>query len=386
MTRVMLLASVATFATAHITHGPEIDLGAGGWAKTNFTPPYDARSCWLMKARYNCQDDTRPEQAPAYRWVARSADGLSSSPGEPDGQLMTLGRALHLVTPRDSGAGPEPPRAHILLVGNSYLRQVFEALACRWRDSMTGAVRGVGPARVAMSMSGLKTLNGKDLDPSNRVIARLNASELVDPPACHGAPGADGAFGGYYRGRAPPQALADCADDVATIEFAGRLRVSYVFRPYAYGDGLSQLFQGRAVPGGSSLGLPYASIDAIVDLQGNAPTLLANIQHARAAAGRPAPFFLEFAMVREQVKNKLLLEMRKRWPKATVGATNGRLVNDGHPCLPGLPDDEADLMLRAIGQRAKFVRGRPPLSDDAILALATEASRAGTARRRNESV
>ena len=111
-----------------------------------------------MKARYNCDGDSRPEQALAYRYVQRLADGLKSAPGRGHGgQLLPLHRALKLVRSMGDGRG----RVNMLMVGHSYLRQVFEALACRWRDNVTAGILSVGPPRVtAMTQAALKKLAG----------------------------------------------------------------------------------------------------------------------------------------------------------------------------------------------------------------------------------
>ena len=66
----------------------------------------------------------------------------------------------------------------------------------------------------------------------------------------------------------------------------------------------------------------------------------------------------------------LQAQLRRAWPpNATVGATNGGFTNDIHPCLPGLPDDEVDVMLHALARRARrFAGGATPVSNDALAA------------------
>ena len=230
----MKLAAICRLALASTSApkgqlSPRIDLSQGGWVRSAASPPpYDATTCWLMKARYNCDGDSRPEQALAYRYVQRLADGLKSAPGRGHGgQLLPLHRALKLVRSMGDGRG----RVNMLMVGHSYLRQVFEALACRWRDNVTAGILSVGPPRVtAMTQAALKKLAGEALDPRNRELEWFNASG--EPPACHGSQGASGNFGGYYApDHAPLQAFTDCVDDVAMIELDGNLRIYYIFRP-----------------------------------------------------------------------------------------------------------------------------------------------------------
>ena len=381
----MKLAAICRLALASTSApkgqlSPRIDLSQGGWVRSAASPPpYDATTCWLMKARYNCDGDSRPEQALAYRYVQRLADGLKSAPGRGHGgQLLPLHRALKLVRSMGDGRG----RVNMLMVGHSYLRQVFEALACRWRDNVTAGILSVGPPRVtAMTQAALKKLAGEALDPRNRELEWFNASG--EPPACHGSQGASGNFGGYYApDHAPLQAFTDCVDDVAMIELDGNLRIYYIFRPYTYKTRLRELLN-------SVLGLAYAAVDVVVHLngfEGNAALktlLLAELRAARSAAGHRPPFVLEFGPVRETLKAQLLAAMNRTWrggEPLTLGARNCRLWNDAHPCLPGIPDDEVDLLFRALEKRAKFVHGGKEVNSSVIIKQVEAAAREEPAR------
>ena len=53
--------------------------------------------------------------------------------------------------------------------------------------------------------------------------------------------------------------------------------------------------------------------------------------------------FIDFGSVRANLQAQL-----QRDANRTYGATNGIADNDGHPCMPGLPDDEVDILFAAI--------------------------------------
>ena len=98
---IFLLTLTVRLAVDASPAAASIDLSLGGWVRLESPPApgYDAHSCWLMKARYNCQDDPRGEQAHMYRYVQRLTDGLASAPGGPRGARLTLDAAIALAAP-----------------------------------------------------------------------------------------------------------------------------------------------------------------------------------------------------------------------------------------------------------------------------------------------
>ena len=64
------------------------------------------------------------------------------------------------------------------------------------------------------------------------------------------------------------------------------------------------------------------------------------------AAGYRNATWVDFDMVRATLKAELT-----RDAGTAYGATNRVFTDDTHPCLPGLPDDEADLLFAALADR-----------------------------------
>ena len=183
------------------------------------------------------------------------------------------------------------------------------------------------------------------------------------------------------------------------VEFSRRLRVYYVFRPGVYRHRLRELIDGR---GGAGLGLAYEAVHAVIGLEsfgfGKAKAARAFFDDLRAARQRAggtagsgdAPFVLDFDPVRQTLSAQLLSAMTKRTrgdatrcgggedariaAKCTVGAVNARQTNDPHPCLPGLPDDEIDLMFAALGRRAKFANGKAGVASSQVIKQVQAAS------------
>ena len=274
-----------------------------------------------------------------------------------------------------------------------------------------------------MSHSALLQLDGP-LDPANRELlwlpARDGAAATFTPP-CHGV----SSVAMYYRGAPPPRAanasLVRCTDDAAMVEFVRRLRVYYVFRPGAYQHRLRELIDGRDGAGGTAraggaahrdggtgLGLAYEAVHAVIGLEsfgfGKTKAARAFIDELRAARKRvsgsagsgDAPFVLDLDPVRQTLSAQLLAAMAKRTrrdttrcgggedariaAKCTVGAVNARQTNDPHPCLPGLPDDEIDLLFAALGRRAKFANGKAGVASSKVIKQVQAASKHGSKR------
>ena len=57
--------------------------------------------------------------------------------------------------------------------------------------------------------------------------------------------------------------------------------------------------------------------------------------------------FIDFGRVRATMRKQLLRDSGSQY-----GATNAQTTADDHACLPGLPDDEVDLLFVAIAEHA----------------------------------
>ena len=90
--------------------------------------------------------------------------------------------------------------------------------------------------------------------------------------------------------------------------------------------------------------------------------------------GCGAPLLLDL----DGVRGALMAQLRGAMGgNATIGATNARYVNDPHPCMPGLPDDEADVMFAALARRvSRFTNGVTAARDNEIAAAGARAAAA----------
>lgn len=184
----------------------------------------------------------------------------------------------------------------------------------------------------------------------------------------------------------------DCGDHLARVEFGDALHAFFVFRPWAYSVPLAGLLETK-------LGLELAEIDALVcnehcglaaprprenqsapRLRGDALSSLVEILAkfgpgptpavAQAPGDRPhrprqrfrrevdaacpakKVAFVDFGRVRATLQKHMLRDAGRLY-----GATNARYVDDGHPCLPGLPDDEVDYLFAVLADGAMGVGG-----------------------------
>ena len=250
-------------------------------------------------------------------------------------------------------------------MGNSFMRQVFEAAVCRWSNNITGGrLRTKGPAITRRIL------------PHESHLSRLSGQTTMAPP-CHGQfVGGEKPVSTFYRGGLPeaqavplnatdtrlcgrhghPSATGTglqfcgfpaCSDDLATIEFDGRLRLHFVFRPYAYAYGLAMILK--------LLGVHPNHVDVVV-CNDRCDRKLTRIAWARTLGGlyksrenhtgktaAKGAFFLDFSKVRATMQAQMLRDVGRLY-----GATNAVLTDDGHPCMPGLPDDEVDILFQAI--------------------------------------
>ena len=239
----------------------QIDIGTGGWVRAKARGAYDA-SCWLMKPRYNCQGDSRPEQAANYRWLLDRRNEASVPATAFDGTLEGATRVASFLRRGHCGSDRQRPTT-LLLLGNSFLRQIFESLACRWSTNITAGVISTGaPREMEMVWAQLSKLGRHgSLSPHNRNLTRLPVSianggaQVTYVPGCHGK---RDELAQYYsappgvlprRAAVPPQELDDCNDDAAVLEFGGGkgreqssvLKVAFVFRPISYRERLVEV-------------------------------------------------------------------------------------------------------------------------------------------------
>lgn len=130
----------------------------------------------------------------------------------------------------------------------------------------------------------------------------------------------------------PPVVHANCSDDVAMVELPGKLRIYYVFRHFQYGVDTVGFFH--------HIGLNLTDVDAIV-------TNNAGSENKYLVSKTAAPVF-QFAPLLPFLKEKQMSAAGRYFGADNVGMDH---PPDGHPCMPGIPDDEADIVLFQLAHK-----------------------------------
>ena len=371
MCRANLLAQLLVlFVAVPAYAGDGADLCQGGWVRRWDRGDYNASTCFIMKARYNCKEDTRSPGAAAW-WHVPDKERQPNTTWRDLLQAYGGGNAFEGAVRatdqyREHGSHARP--LNILIVGTSFMRQVFEAATCRWRARITGGrLRTDGPH---MGMAELRD-NG-NITKNQTSLTHLSAATTMMPP-CHGQDFRrhKKPVSVFYRGGLPASQLVPlnatdrrfcqshtsapsgfqfcgfpvCNDNLATIEFSRRLRLHYIFRPYAYADGLDQVLD--------HLGIQAEHVDVLAcndhcaKVKKNWAGTLGGLyrsreEHTGQNAGKGA-FFLDFGKVRATMQVQMERDLGHLY-----GATNAQYKDDGHACMPGLPDDEVDILFSAI--------------------------------------
>lgn len=312
---------------------PSLALGDGGWEHRHDRGYYDWSSGWLMRARYNCQGDQR--EPPAASWVHlrnrtsnTTWDDLIQRRG---GHMEIAAGAMRRTTTCRMGSN-EPMLTNVLMLGDSMLRQVFEALASRFRAHITGG------ALNAASPTILRLTQKYEVDLTDFGFLRLPMDGLRHPGGCHGFN-----ISAYYRHGPPADSLDICEDNLAWIEFNKTLRVTFVFRPSAFSEDLETVLSG-------STGISLHDVDVLVcnDRCGGLGTKIRDrFLHYNPSPYTPQGHYIDFGPVRSILQAQLLRDSGSRY-----GATNGKRKDDSHACMPGLPDDEVDILFAAITTRS----------------------------------
>lgn len=146
----------------------------------------------------------------------------------------------------------------------------------------------------------------------------------------------------------------DCGDHLARVEFGEALHAFFVFRPWAYSVPLAEVLETK-------LGLRLSELDALVcnehcGLAAPGEKPHRPRQQFRRAVDAACPgkktAFVDFGRVRATLQKHMLRDAGRLY-----GATNARYADDGHPCLPGLPDDEVDHLFAVLADGAMGLDG-----------------------------
>ncbi len=278
----------------------------GMYVSTARPPRYD-HWCPVMKARYNCAwppNITGTPQAFEYKFVWKHPHYA---------QVCDLDHLLEFI-----GGPAGLSQRHVVLQGNSYLRQVWEALVCGFQDQITNlTLYQNGPPT---SLAYITSRRGKLITP--RELGQFIVAKRVIE-GCHG-PSLRTPLGNYYRPNVTiPSNRDKCTDDMAMVEF-GNVQFSFIFHP-------SRFHTDAIVEAYRKLGIPKV-IDTVVWM-GDDETQLRNLTaRSRIALGPLLP----------------LLIKTQNWSLGRYfGADNPWITDppDNHPCMPGIPDDETNVLL-----------------------------------------
>lgn len=276
-------------------------------------PRYD-HWCPVMKARYNCAWPPNATNNGATREQAHQYQFVWKHPGH--SRVCDLNELLDYV-----GGPGGIVRGHVLLQGNSYLRQVWEALVCRNQDQMTHlTLYHNGPPT---SMAYIESRRGKLLTPQElgEFVVEDNVHSVQ---GCHG-PSPRTPLANYYRPNVSvPTNRAKCTDDMATVEF-GHVKFTFIFHPSRFhSNALEQAYD--------QLGIVENLVDTMVWMGDDEMELRNLVAKSRIDLGPLLP---------------LLIEIQNITVGRYFGADNPWITNppDNHPCMPGIPEDEANILL-----------------------------------------
>eukprot|EP00934_Nitzschia_sp_Nitz4_P007646 Nitzschia sp. Nitz4//scaffold18_size181773//87889//89020//NITZ4_001919-RA/size181773-augustus-gene-0.163-mRNA-1//1//CDS//3329540023//7636//frame0 len=324
-------------------------------------------NCFVMKARYNCayppassstnwtadtSKEDQPKEASSYKLVWKAKHAGKKKKGtrkmcdlraimEYAGGPIGVAKLLQIADSSGENTKEEnaTPVLQVLMQGNSYLRQVWEALVCGFRYQITDwRLLMNGPP---VSKSYIESRMGKLLVP-REMGQVMNAYEMesileqkhenggpqfMDPRSmgCH-APSKYESMETYFRSNVSiPSTIPGCSDDIAMVEFGSSIRFHFLFHPWRFNDeSLVDLYQ--------SLELPLdGDIHSMVWEGGES-----NVR--RLTPQRVVPFDLLLPAITAAQNHSI---------GQVFGADNPWIKNppDDHPCMPGIPDDEVNIML-----------------------------------------
>ncbi|KAL7565170.1 hypothetical protein ACA910_003359 [Epithemia clementina (nom. ined.)] len=277
-----------------------------------------------------------------------------------DPQTKTEQGEQHEQEPEEKGRPPSSARSqrpvNVVLLGNSFMRQVWESLACQYSSIITQGFFQNGGADI--SLASMEARNGG-------LIGAQELGELVPFSAaanpdilqhhrqvCHGYTGSMKKFYRLDNSTTTstttlllPRLSPQCNDDLAMMQLGHDLRFWYVFRPTSQQD-LNATFH--------YMGLRTTEIDHIVwnsdplslAIQNYTLRDTAHLQQFLNTAGISIP--LESITKLQFMPNFLKKQQARQGPvHHFFGADNPGMhtVPDMHPCMPGLPDDQVAILL-----------------------------------------
>lgn len=309
----------------------------------DYVPPkYDHVTCFVMKARYNCahknpdsfyekgyepndwkmvlqsqqSDDDTPEEV-------CDLPALAESMGGPKGfanYLLQNSQATNTNTVKKTFG--------VILIGDSRLRQIWEALVCAWQEDITN---------ITLQLNGTAPTAGTNY---TRTMGSL-VSPTVDylrANGCHSDSGRGGVLDQFYEeNMTVPPSLLHCDDDIAMVEFDHRIRFYYFSRPNQLHPNFQQAVDALLGPDVDI----ENEIDQLIFASSFATYVRKNLQW-----NTKFPYLWENMINWHMPKLKEIVERDAgRW----FGVDNRWITDipndEYHGCMPGFPDDEVNLLL-----------------------------------------
>lgn len=312
------------------------------YVRSTVQPRYDHITCPVMKARYNCaKSPSSIATNQSQRRISTTNETTTTNATKLDASdyKFVWRKDIHeswcdLQNLTDFIHGPASvPQRSVLLQGNSYLRQIWEAMVCGFPSQITNLTLLSGGK--ATSLAYIASRSGKLLQRQELGTFLINqqndyTTTTTTPSGCH-APNRNDRLFSYYHENVtiPPNNLDHCSDDMAMVEFGYGLRIFFLFHP-------SRFHIDALVEAHSKLDIPN-----LVDVMMWIDTMESVVGPNKTTVREGSIFSLD----------GLLLPSLKRVQEASIGyffgADNPWIVHppDDHPCLPGIPDDEVNILI-----------------------------------------
>jgi hypothetical protein len=296
-------------------------------------PPYNS-PCFIMKSRYNCisPNATDPEEIPHnWRFVLQSNTSDDSTQCDFISIIDAMGGPAAL--PRDRS---------IALMGNSYLRQLFESLACKYKSQLSELLlHKDGPEQTISSFEQRRDRPYKleeygsafSFDTTDEDNVCFTSSEKEDLQR-------------FYSVVLPERLklVPNCTDNFAIATYksymntiagisqaenstATTLSVFYNFRPHhlTNPNGIYEAFLGHDV---------MQTIDTIFWNDGMQKELKNKVHVPQSVQ------WINLSMLMPTLET-----MQKRDAGLFFLENNPLTLSATHPCMPGLPEDETAILL-----------------------------------------
>jgi hypothetical protein len=226
----------------------------------------------------------------------------------------------------DGGRKNKNPHAiNVIMFGNSYLRQVFEAFICGYKNDIT-TMKLQKDQKYKISMDDIKKRKGRPIE--------LNETGDFVAPPINSETGTSTQSHFYQPGLPLPVHFENFSDDIAMVEFGGVIKFHYFFRSFAFAN-LTEVLKAKL-----NLDI-YKDADFLVFNNGESENFDANLFESSKQNG------CNVWDRKIEVPYSTFQFLQKRDTGKWFGADNPGMGNppDGHACMPGVPDDETNWLL-----------------------------------------